>query len=85
MEDPAPKPPLSLPQVAALHAAGVAHLDISTPNLLLDDGDAAPGVPALVIHDFGMARAVAPGERLLFTAQDCLMGKVCLASYLVPV
>ena len=62
--------------VAALHAAGVAHLDISTANILLDDGDVAPGVPAVVLHDFGMAQAVGPGQKLLFTKRDCLVGKV---------
>ena len=64
--------------VAAIHRAGILHLDLKPPNILLDSepGSAWESI-ALKVADFGIARMTSPGSR----TTGLMRGKV---AYMAP-
>ncbi|KZP16372.1 kinase-like protein, partial [Athelia psychrophila] len=53
--------------VGWLHSVGVGHRDVKLENILLSQspsGPLDPHAPLVTLTDFGLARAIAPGELL---------------------
>jgi hypothetical protein len=59
--------------VATVHAVGVAHRDLKSPNVLLQEPRAGSPFPDPILCDFGLARTTyVPSERVYVYAQVCV-------------